>query len=110
MLAVAYQTDWERILDRFGWPTLIVITLAVLGRTIIWPIIKQKLDQGDRSAARVTELLENQVLKADARMERADKVQEGLLREFKDAIEQNVRESKRQAELLEELLRRNPRP
>ena len=104
---------WEHILDRWGWPTLVLVAvvgaITVIGRVVIWPIIKKKLEQGDRALDRVSELLENQVLKAEARIERSDKIHEGLLRDFKDAIEQNVRESKRQAELLEELLRRIPR-
>ena|SRR5687768_11265057 len=108
-MAIILQIDWERVLDRFGWPTLILAVMAVIGRAVVWPIIKQKLEAGDRASARVNELLENQILKADARMDRADKIHEGLLREFKEAIDQGVRESKRQAELLEELLRRMPR-
>lgn len=100
---------WEHILDKFGWPTLGLIALAVIGRTIVWPIIKKKLDQGDRAAEQVTELLIKQTEKAESRIERADRTQEGLLREFKDAIEHGIRESKRQGDLLEELLRRIPR-
>jgi hypothetical protein len=103
------QIEWERILDRFGWPTLILAVLALIGRTVVWPIIKKKLDEGDKAAARVNELMESQILKADAKMERADKIQEGLLTDFKEAIDQVGHQSKRQAELLEELLRRNPR-
>lgn len=108
-MAFVFQVDWERVLDRFGWPTLILVVVAIIGRTVAWPIIKQKLEQGDRSAARVNELLETQILKADARMERADKIQEGLLTDFKEAIDQVAHQGKRQAELLEELLRRTPR-
>ena len=106
--------SWEHILDRWGWPTLVLVAvvsaISILLRVVIWPIIQKKLEQGDRAMDRVNELLENQVLKAEAATERSNKVHEGLLREFKEAIEQNVRESKRQAELLEELLRRTPRP
>lgn len=109
-MGTVLQVDWERVLDRFGWPTMILVVVAIIGRTVAWPIIKQKLEQGDKAAARVNELLETQILKADARMERAEKVEEGLLREFKDAIEHGVKESKRNADLLEELLRRIPRP
>lgn len=108
MLALI-QIGWERILDRFGWPTLGLIIFAVIARTVAWPIIKAKLDAGDTAQRRVTELLENQVLKADQRIERADRIHETLLVEFKEAVEQGVRESKRQAEALEELLRRTPR-
>lgn len=103
------QIDWERILDRFGWPTLILVVLALLGRAIVWPIIKQKLDQGDKASARVNELLESQIQKADTRTEHVDKIQEGLLADFKEAIDQVGHQAKRQAELLEELLRRTPR-
>ena len=103
------QIEWERILDRFGWPTLILIVVAIIARTFIYPLIKQKLEAGDRAQARVTELLENQVLKADQRIERADRIQEGLLVEFKDAVEQVGRDARRQTEVLEELLRRTPR-
>lgn len=103
------QVEWERVLDRFGWPTLILLVLAVLGRTIVWPIIKKKLEEGDKAAARVNDLLETQIQKADAKMERADKIHEGLLTDFKEAIDQVANQSKRQAELLEELLRRSPR-
>lgn len=108
MIALA-QIDWERILDRFGWPTLILVVLAILARTVAWPIIKQKLEAGDKATARVNELLENQILKADAKTDRADKLHEGLLTDFKEAIDQVANQSKRQAELLEELLRRSPR-
>jgi hypothetical protein len=108
MLAVL-QIEWERILDRFGWPTLILTCLVIIGRTVVWPIIKKKLEEGDKAAARVNELMESQILKADAKMERADKMQEGLLTDFKEAIDQVANQSKKQADLLEELLRRTPR-
>lgn len=108
-MALALQLDWERILDRFGWPTLILVVVAILARTVAWPIIKQKLDAGDKAAARVNELLENQTIKADERIIRADKIHENLLSGFKEAIDQVANQSKRQAELLEELLRRSPR-
>lgn len=100
---------WEQILEKFGWPTLVLIALVIIGRTIVWPIIKKKLEQGDRAAEQVQELLVKQVEKAEARIEKADRTQETLLREFKDAIEHGIRESKRQGDLLEELLRRTPR-
>lgn len=104
---------WEQVLDRWGWPTLVLVALvtaiAILSRAVIWPIFKKKLEQGDRAMDRVAELLENQVLKAESRIERSDRVHETLLKDFKDAIEQGTRESRRQAELLEELLRRTPR-
>lgn len=100
---------WEQILDRFGWPTLIVVGFIALGRMVIWPIIKRKLEQGDKAVEQVNDLLARQVEKAEARIAKADDMQAGLLREFKDAIEQSTRESRRQGDLLEELLRRTPR-
>lgn len=108
-MAFVSQVDWERILDRFGWPTLILFVIALIGRTVVWPIIKKKIEEGEKAAARVTELMETQILKADAKMDRADKINEGLLTDFKEAIDQIAHQGKRQAELLEELLRRTPR-
>lgn len=102
MLGLA-QTNWEHVAERWGLPLVILIVVAVALRavfkTYIGPYFQKQLERADKQADAVTTLLNSQ-------LEKAERAQETLLKDFRGAIEENNRVSRRVADSLDELLKR----
>jgi hypothetical protein len=91
------QIDWERLLNTYGWPTVILIILLGVLYKAVWPRVTKYLDSQEKIAE-------------DARLaliKRADKLEEredGLLNGFKNILEASADRNQKQIELLEEIV------
>lgn len=102
MLALL-QTNWERIAERWGLP---VVGLALIALAVAWvfkkhigPYIQTRMARADAKEDQATAILASQ-------LEKAERMQETILKDFRGAIEENNRVSRRVADSLDELLRR----
>lgn len=108
-MGILFQTDWEPILNRWGWPTLIAVVLGLVLWKGVWPIIKRQLDEAEKARLAAQQVLTDQLAKAEARIERADQRQETFATKVAEALDEQNRVNSRMADSIEELLERTKR-
>lgn len=100
------QTNWVQILDRWGWPTLVAVILALVFWKGIWPQFKKQLDDADAQRKAAQGILSDQLVKAEKRIERADAAHESLVTRVTEALEEQNRINRRLAAGMDEILER----
>lgn len=97
------QTNWERMAERWGLPLVGFVLLALMVSAVfkkyIGPYIQTRMARADAKEDQATAILTSQ-------LEKAERMQETLLKDFRSAIEENNRVSRRVADSLDELLKR----
>jgi len=102
------QVNWENILERWGWPTLILFAVIVFiawsVRTALIPAINRYIDRAEKQADEVQNILKD-------RAQTLETTQTSLLREFsktleafKEILEASNRRAEKQVEMLTEVL------
>lgn len=95
--------DWIGIIQRLGLPLAAVLVLSfVIYRVAvkaIWPYFQSRLERADKQSDLAQQILSSQ-------LEKVERVQDTLLKDFRGAIEENNRVSRRVADSLDELLKR----
>lgn len=94
---------YERIFDKYGWPTLILAIIAGFFYKAIWPRIVQYLDDVRQRDIQAHETLKEHAKNLESR-------EDTLLKEFKDSlvglketIDSNTQRNQAQINLLEEV-------
>lgn len=99
----AAQTTLERIAERWGLPVVMLVLIGLsiryLFKTYVGPYIQARMARADAKEDQATAILTGQ-------LEKAERIQETLLKDFRSAIEENNRVSRRVADSLDELLKR----
>lgn len=102
--------DWLDVLQRLGVPLTVALAVTFASYKVVtkavWPYFKQRLERADQQTDLARQVVADQLQKAETRIEKADRIHETLLSDFRGAIEENNRVSRRVAESLDELLRR----
>lgn len=95
---------FEQILNKFGWPILILGIIAAITRYTIWPRVAQYLDDARTAQLEAHQTLKDRATKLEAR-------EDDLLSEFKGSIDNlteslahNAQRNDKQIELIEEVL------
>jgi hypothetical protein len=102
-MGLILQTNWEHVAERWGLPltilAVLVLALAAVFRKYIGPYIQSRMARADAKEDLAMSIVTKQ-------LEKAEHVQETLLKDFRGAIEENNRVSRRVADSLDELLKR----
>lgn len=96
------QTDLGPSVERFGLPLVILgIVLFCIGyvaRKWIWPYFQRQLDRADKKADAAEDVLREtlaetkaQIIRAEERTERADRMRETVLKDISDAMQEQAR-------------------
>lgn len=100
--------DWEHILDKWGWPTLILFVVcgavAYVIKSFVMPQVNAYIERNNKLADAAQQILKD---KSD-RLERVqDTILTGFtntLQDFKGVLDANTRRTEKQIEMLSEIL------
>jgi hypothetical protein len=104
-MAFIVAIDWERIFDRYGWPTLILVIVGVIFKKAIWPRITKYLDAQERIADEARTAIINRANKLEEREDTQLKGFTEALDGLKDVLETATRRQETQILLMEETLK-----
>lgn len=96
------QTDLGPSVERWGLPLVMLgIVLFCVGwvaRRWIWPYFQRQLDRADKKADAAEDVLREtlaetkaQIIRAEERTERADRMRETVLKDISDAMQEQAR-------------------
>lgn len=96
------QFDWEHILEKWGWPVLVLVAVCLvvykISKSLVWPfIIKPYLDRAEKNQEEVSNLLKE-------RAQRLESAQDTLLTGIKSALDKSNDVQDTQIDLMKELL------
>jgi hypothetical protein len=103
-VAILLFIDWERFLDKYGWPAL---GLGIVGYIIwkaVWPYVKQYLDDTRNERIEAQRVLRERALNLEKREEQQLAGFTDALEKLKDTLEANSRRQETQISMMEQTL------
>lgn len=95
--------DWERIFNNYGWPTLVLVIVALVFWKAIWPRITQYLDDQRAVAEDARLALKNRADKLEEREDTMLTSFKDTLNGVRDALETSAKRDEAQIKLLEQV-------
>lgn len=118
-MAIIIAIDWSQALEKYGFPTaalFVVVGLVVwVTKKALIPFFTDYVQQAKEDAAearrtaeeaskKVTSMLENQLAKAEASLQRTQNLEDNVFEGLKEALDNSVRRQDKQIELMSEVL------
>lgn len=96
------QAEWAPILEKWGLPltmlAVVVFSVGYVARKWIWPYFQRQLDRADKKTDAAEDVLREtlaetkaQILRAEERTDRADKMRETVLKDISEAMQEQAR-------------------